>query len=120
VTLTGTAAPGADGLTHVALDGGGSVSVAAAGEGRVAVGVYPWEIALAAPGAVPADSTQNHLAAEVVSVTVIGSRVRIGLAAPQPLTAEVTGPAVERLGLAPGQRVVASWKATATRLLPLD
>jgi molybdopterin-binding protein len=35
------------------------------------------------------------------------------------LTAEVTGPAVEALRLAPGQRVVASWKATAARIVPL-
>jgi molybdate transport system ATP-binding protein len=117
VVLTGTAAPGADGLTHVELDGGGIVRVAEPGEGRVAVSVYPWEIALA--DAVPADSAQNHLAAEVLSVTAVGSRVRVGLATPQPVTAEVTAPAVERLGIAPGRRVVASWKATATRLTPL-
>jgi molybdate transport system ATP-binding protein len=119
VVLTGTAAAGPDGLTHVELDGGGTVRVAEPGEGRVAVSVYPWEIALAAADAVPADSAQNHLVAEVVSVTAVGSRVRVGLATPQPVTAEVTGPAVERLGIAPGRRVVASWKATATRLTPL-
>jgi molybdate transport system ATP-binding protein len=119
VVLTGVAAAGADGLTHVRLDGGGSVRVTAAGHGPVAVSVYPWEISLAAAGTVGADSAQNHLNAEVVSVTAIGNRIRVGLAAPQPLTAEVTGPAVERLRIAPGQRVVASWKATATRLLPL-
>ena len=54
-----------------------------------------------------------------MSVTAVGNRVRVGLAAPQPLTAELTEPAVERLHLRPGARVVASWKATATRLLPL-
>jgi molybdate transport system ATP-binding protein len=57
---------------------------------------------------------------EVISVTVVGSRVRVGLAAPQPLTAELTEPAVRSLQLAPGQRAIASWKATATRLLPLS
>jgi molybdate transport system ATP-binding protein len=119
VVLTGTASAGPDGLTRVALDGGGSVTATDPGEGRVAVSVYPWEIALEPAGSAAAGSAQNHLAAEVVSVTVIGNRVRVGLAAPQPLTAEVTGPAVEQLQIAPGQRVVASWKATAARVVPL-
>jgi molybdate transport system ATP-binding protein len=117
--LTGVAAPGAGGLTRVALDGGGSVTATDPGEGRVAVSIYPWEIALEPAGAVAESSAQNHLAAEVTSLTVIGNRVRVGLAAPQPLTAEVTGAAVEQLRIAPGQRVVASWKATAARLVPL-
>jgi molybdate transport system ATP-binding protein len=119
VVLVGEASPGERGLTRVELDGGGSVTAAEPGEGRMAVSVYPWEISLEPHGTVAAGSTQNHLAAEVVSVTAIGNRVRVGLAAPQPLVAEVTGTAVDRLGLAPGQRVVASWKATAARLIPL-
>jgi molybdate transport system ATP-binding protein len=119
VVLTGTASPGAGGLTRVELDGGGSVTATDPGEGRVAVSVYPWEIALEPAGTVAAGSAQNHLSVDVVSVTAIGNRVRVGLAAPQPLTAEVTGPAVDALGLAPGQRVVASWKATAARIVPL-
>jgi molybdate transport system ATP-binding protein len=119
VVLTGTAGAGEGGLTLVTLDGGGSVTATEPGEGRVAVSVYPWEIALEPAGTASTGSAQNHLAAEVVSVTAIGNRVRVGLAAPQPLTAEITGPAVERLQIAPGQRVVASWKATAARVVPL-
>jgi molybdate transport system ATP-binding protein len=119
VVLRGVATRGHDGLTRVALDGGGSVTVAEPGAGRVAVSVYPWEISLLPAGWRPEGSAANHLAVEIVTVTEIGTRVRVGLAAPQPLTAEVTGPAVARLGLAPGQRVVASWKATATRLVPM-
>jgi len=34
------------------------------------------------------------------------------------VTAEVTEASVERLGLIPGARVVASFKATGTRLVP--
>jgi molybdate transport system ATP-binding protein len=120
VVLHGSVAGQSDGLTRVALDGGGWVVAAEPAEpGRVAVAVYPWEIALLPAGSTAEGSAQNHLPAEVVTVTEVGSRVRVGLAAPQPLTAEVTGPAVSRLELAPGRHVIASWKATATRLVPL-
>ena len=117
--LTGEAAPGADGLTRVALDGGGSVASVEPGRGRVAVSVYPWEVALDAPEAVPTGSAQNHVEAEVVSVTAVGNRIRVGMATPQPLVAEITGPSARELALEPGARVVATWKAAATRVLPL-
>ncbi len=117
--LTGEAAPGADGLTRVALDGGGSVASVEPGHGRVAVSVYPWEVALDAPEAVPTGSAQNHVVAEVVSVTAVGNRIRVGMATPQPLVAEITGPSARELALEPGARVVATWKAAATRVLPL-
>jgi molybdenum ABC transporter ATP-binding protein len=120
IVLTGTAAPGADGLTRVRLDGGGEVTSPEPAAGPVAVTVYPWDIALAPRGSVDPGSARNHLDVEVISVTTVGSRVRVGLAAPQPLTAELTEPAVRAMAVAPGQRAVATWKATATRLLPLS
>jgi molybdate transport system ATP-binding protein len=120
VVLTGVASPGADGLTRVTLDGGGEVSSPEPAAGPVAVTVYPWDIAIAPRGTVDPGSARNHLDVEVVSVTAVGSRVRIGLAAPQPITAELTEPAVRTMQIAPGQRAVATWKATATRLLPLS
>ena len=85
----------------------------------MAVSVYPWEIAIEPAGEAPHGSTQNRLEAEVVSVTTVGNRVRLGLSAPQPLAAEITGPAAEALGLSAGARVTASWKASATRLVAL-
>jgi molybdate transport system ATP-binding protein len=116
VVLTGTARRGVDGLTHVALDGGGEVVSVEAAEGPVAVSVFPWEIAILPPGTDPG-SAQNRLDAGVVSVTAVGSRVRLGLAVPQPLAAELSAVAVRDLGLAPGSRVTATWKAAATRLI---
>ena len=118
VVLTGIARPAADGLTTVALDGGGEVSTAAAGPstGPVAVSVYPWEIVLEPLDAVAGGSAQNRLAAQVVSVTSVGNRIRVGLQASQPLIAEITQPAAHELGLTVGSRIIASWKATATRL----
>jgi molybdate transport system ATP-binding protein len=52
-------------------------------------------------------------------VVTIGNRARVGLALPQPLSAEVTAQSAAALGLRPGERVTAAWKASATRLIPL-
>ncbi len=118
VVLTGSATPGPEGLTRVALDGGGSVMSTDAGSGAVAVSVFPWEIEVRPlDGAEPAGSAQNGLAAEITSVTELGNRVRLGLAAGQPLAAEVTLASTNRLALREGTRVVATWKAAATRLV---
>jgi molybdate transport system ATP-binding protein len=118
VVLTGEARRGDLGVTLVALDGGGEVIALAAEDGPVAVSVFPWEITLAHPGEVAHDSARNHLDVEVVSVTTVGPRVRVGLAAPQPLTAELSESSARELDLAPGARAVASFKAAATRVLP--
>jgi molybdate transport system ATP-binding protein len=121
VVLTGRARPGGPGdggVTRVELDGGGTVVSTAGGEGAVAVAVHPWEIAIEPAGEVAVGSARNQLGVEVTSVTTLGNRVRVGLAAPQPLVAEITEASARRLGLAPGVRAVASWKAAATRLLP--
>ena len=112
--LPGTARAGSDGLTEVVLDAGGTASTTDAGRGRVGLAVYPWEISLAR--AVPADSAVNHVRGEVRSLVTLGNRVRVRLG---PLTAEVTTASAERLGLAEGEVLVASFKATATRLVPL-
>jgi ABC-type sulfate/molybdate transport systems ATPase subunit len=112
--LPGTARAGADGLTEVVLDAGGTASTTDGGLGRVALAVYPWEISLARQA--PADSAVNHVRGEVRSLVTLGNRVRVGLG---PLTAEVTAASAERLALAEGDLLVASFKATATRLVPL-
>ncbi|HET9740650.1 MAG TPA: ABC transporter ATP-binding protein [Solirubrobacteraceae bacterium] len=118
VVLTGTARA-VDGLTRVDLDGGGTVFSTEPGAGPVAVSVYPWEIALAPAGSERSGSAQNHLPVRVVSVTAVGTRVRAGLAAPQPLVAELSDASVSELGIVPGAVAVATWKASATRLLRL-
>ena len=110
--LHGTARPGARGLTEVEVDGA-TVYSTDAGEGPVSLVVYPWEIALAR--AAHADSAVNNVEGEIRSLVSLGNRVRVRVG---PLTAEVTAASAERLGLAAGQRVVASFKATGARLLP--
>jgi molybdate transport system ATP-binding protein len=83
-------------------------------EGDVAAIVYPWEVTLAR--ALPVDSAQNHVQAEVRSVVPVGNRVRVTVG---PVTAEVTAESAARLRIGEGDLVIASWKATATRLVPL-
>ncbi|MCW2981481.1 MAG: molybdate transporter, ATPase subunit, partial [Solirubrobacterales bacterium] len=120
VVLRGEAS-GAGDLTLVRLPGGGEVWSADAARGPVSLSVFPWEISIEAAddgaGAAAGDSRLNRLACEVTTVTTIGSRTRVGLAAPEPLTAEITAASAARLYLRPGSRVAAVWKATATRLI---
>ena len=83
--LTGIARPGADGLTEVALDGGGTITSTDRAEGAVAVAVYPWEITLEPADEHGESSALNRLAATVTSVTELGNRARVGLAVPAPV-----------------------------------
>jgi len=85
----------------------------------VSLSVFPWEISIeTAVEPLPSeDSRLNRLPCEVTSLTTIGSRARVGLAAPEPLVAEITAASAARLDLRAGSRVVAVWKATATRLI---
>jgi molybdate transport system ATP-binding protein len=64
----------------------------------------------------PTGTARNVLAGEIVELVPEppdGERVRVWLATEPPLVAEVTADAVERLGLGPGLRVHAAFKATA-------
>jgi ABC-type sulfate/molybdate transport systems ATPase subunit len=112
--LRGRAAPTAGGLTELRLDGGGVVYSTDVLEGSGAAVVYPWDVTLARSA--PDDSAQNHVAANVGSVSRIGNRVRVAVG---PLTAEVTAESAERLAVREGEQLVATWKATATRLVAL-
>jgi ABC-type sulfate/molybdate transport systems ATPase subunit len=116
--LNGVARPAAGGLTEVELDGGGTLRSTDLIRGSVVALVFPWEISLEPAGRASESSALNRLPVEVVSVTEIGNRVRVGMSAPQPLTAEVTAESIRSLGLRPGVRASATWKATATRLVP--
>jgi molybdate transport system ATP-binding protein len=118
VVLTGVARAGPEGLTCVALDGGsGDVVSVDRADGPVAASVFPWEIVLEHPAAPAGGSARNRIHGEVTTVTDVGGRVRVAVAAGQPLVAEVTAAAVRDLDLRPGAPVIASWKAAATRLV---
>jgi ABC-type sulfate/molybdate transport systems ATPase subunit len=111
--LRGVASAGPSGLTSVALDAGFTAYTVDEGRGSVSVAVYPWEVAVARDA--PNDSAINHVRAPIASLVPLGNRVRVRIG---PVTAEVTAQSVERLGLAEGDVVVASFKATGARLVP--
>ena len=103
VVLTGMASAGPDGLTRVdARRGRGRHEHRPAPTARWRSASTRGRSRSSPPARRPHGSTQNRLEAEVVSVTVVGNRVRLGLIGPQPLAAEITGPAAEALGLEPG------------------
>ncbi len=101
-------------LTEIVLDDGSTAHSTAPATGRVAIVVYPWEISVSREPDVGA--ALNHVTGPIVSLVEIGNRVRVRIGT---LTAEVTRESSTRLGLVEGVHAVASFKATATRLLAL-
>jgi molybdate transport system ATP-binding protein len=112
--LRGVAEPGDGRLTALRLATGGVVFSADELRGAAAAVVYPWDVTVSHTA--PDDSAQNHLSAAVTAVTRLGNRVRVTVG---PVTAEVTAESADRLRIREGERLVATWKATATRLVPL-
>ena len=104
-----------NGLTKVQLGSGELLYSTDPADGEVGVVVYPWDVSVGR--AHPDDSALNLVSGEVASIVQVGNRVRVRVG---PLTAEVTGASAERLGLARGGTVFASFKATGTRLVALS
>jgi molybdate transport system ATP-binding protein len=102
------------GLTQVRLATGECLYSTDAETGPVGVVVHPWDVSLAREHS--DDSALNVLRGEIGSVVEVANRVRVRVG---PLTAEVTAASAERLQLAAGGRVYATFKATGTRLVPL-
>jgi molybdopterin-binding protein len=75
--------------------------------------VYPWDVTVSREQA--EGSLTNHLRGPVTRIVPLGDRTRVRVG---PLVAEITAASTQRLGLAEGDVVVASFKATAARLLP--
>jgi molybdate transport system ATP-binding protein len=101
-------------LTSVELSDRTVVTSTDAAQGDVAAIVYPWEVTLARTP--PTDSAQNHVRAVVSSVVPVANRVRVTVGT---VTAEVTAESARRLQIKEGEVLVATWKATATRLVAL-
>jgi molybdate transport system ATP-binding protein len=112
--FAGMARPVGD-LTEVAVHSGRVLSTDQA-DGPVAVVVYPWDVALSKVR--PEGSALNALFGPVERVTAIGNRVRVTVGSHPSIVAEVTEDSARHLDLSPGRPVVATWKATGTRLVP--
>ena len=113
--VPGMAKEGPDGLTRVELDEGMAIFSTDEARGRVGVVVYPWEISLTRSAATD-ESTLNHIEAEISSIVPLGNRIRVRVG---PFVSEITAASAERLELRVGGRIVAAFKATATKLVPL-
>ncbi len=108
----GSVSTGVAGGPRIALPQGELVIADAGAEGEVAVVVHPREITLALE--MPSGTARNVFAGaieELVPEPPAGEVVRVSLATTPPLIAEVTRQAVEALGLKPGMKVFASFKA---------
>ena len=94
----------------VRLDAGGTLTVAdALPTGPVDLVIRPQAVAL--HQARPGGSPRNAWSGTVADLQPDGHRVRVTLAGPVPLTAEVTTDAVAELDLRPGAEIWASVKA---------
>jgi ABC-type Fe3+/spermidine/putrescine transport system ATPase subunit len=113
--LRGEAMLGTGGLTIVRLEDGTELASADEVYGAVGVIVYPWDVSLSRTPIV--GSALNHVTRPVTSIVPVGNRVRVRVG---PLTAELTAHSAEQLAFARGDEVHATFKATATRLVPLS
>jgi molybdate transport system ATP-binding protein len=113
--LRGQAVVGDGGLTIVRLEDGTELVSADDVYGAVGVIVYPWDVSLSR--APIAGSALNHVTRPVTSIVPVGNRVRVRVG---PLIAELTAHSAERLVIERGDEVHATFKATATRLVPLS
>ncbi|MGZ8795658.1 MAG: ABC transporter ATP-binding protein, partial [Gaiellaceae bacterium] len=111
--LPGVVVGAHDGLTEVLLDSGATAWSTQPASGRVHLAVYPWDITLAREQ--PDGSQSNHLRGPIISIVPIGDRARVRAGQ---IVAEITASSARRLELAEGDTVIASFKATAARLLP--
>jgi molybdate transport system ATP-binding protein len=110
--MRGLARPIIAGLTELELPTGERIRSTDSAEGEAVAVVYPWEITLSQTP--PADSAQNHIGGWIASLVPIGNRVRVRIG---PITAEITKASSDQMELRVGDPAVASFKATATKLL---
>ena len=100
----------------VELAGGGRLVAATGHRGEVFAAVHPRAVAL--HRRLPDGTPRNVLAGTAASVDAVGDRVRVRVAGPVPIVAEVTPAAAAELRLADGGPVWASVKATEVVVYP--
>jgi molybdate transport system ATP-binding protein len=100
----------------IGLEGGGTLIAAGDHHGEVFAAVHPHAVAV--HRRVPEGTPRNVLAGTADPIEVVGDRVRVRVAGPVPIVAEVTPGAAAELGLADGGPVWASVKATEVAVYP--
>jgi molybdate transport system ATP-binding protein len=100
----------------VELAGGGRLIAAGDHHGEVFAAVHPRAVAL--HRRLPEGTPRNVLSGTADTVDVVGDRVRVRVAGPVPIVAEVTPAAAAELRLADGGPVWASVKATEITIYP--
>jgi molybdate transport system ATP-binding protein len=101
---------------RVALDGGGELVAASAGDGAVLAVVRPHSVTVHTVE--PTGSARNVWPGIVESIEPIGARVRVRVGGVVPLTAEITPAALRDLALVAGAGVWTSVKATDVVVAP--
>jgi molybdate transport system ATP-binding protein len=106
------------GAARIVLPQGELVVADAGAEGEVAVVVHPREITLSLEQ--PGGTARNVFPGKIEELAPeppAGELIRVSLATTPPLIAEVTRQAVDALGLRPGMRVYASFKAAGVEVV---
>ena len=120
--LPGRVAGRRDGLAQIEVGGAGEAIVEAIGDAPVGAPVLvclrPEDVTLARQAGPPPPTTaRNRIAGRVARLTALGPQVRVQVDGPVTLTALITRQSREDLALAPGDPVVATFKASAVHLL---
>ena len=118
--LSGPVLSSDDGVSRVAVGPGAIIEAATeapAGD-HVTLCIHPEEVHIERPGPGTRTSARNVFPALIRSVTPHGTGWRIALECPFPLVVLVTGRSATDLALLPGERVTASFKASAVHVFP--
>jgi molybdate transport system ATP-binding protein len=100
----------------IRLEGGGTLVAAGDHHGQVFAAVHPRAVALHRHR--PEGTPRNVWAGTADTLEAVGDRVRVRVAGPVPVVAEVTPAAAAELGLADGGPVWATVKATEVAVYP--
>ncbi|MCU1499444.1 MAG: transporter ATP-binding protein [Acidimicrobiales bacterium] len=114
--LLGTNLLRGEGAGHAVVVDGARVEVAEVVEGATFVTISPRAVALHTRR--PEGSARNAWPATITDLDLIGERVRVHLAGPVPLVAEITTAALTALALHPGEPIWVTVKATEVATYP--
>ena len=118
--LTGPVVASEGGVCRIQVAPDVTIEAAAEGEpgARLTLCIHPEEVTIERLGPPTRSTARNVLPASIRSITPHGRGCRVELQCPFPLVALVTRRSVEDLALCAGERVTASFKASAVHVFP--